>query len=72
MIYSVIYGGERLDRIAAKTMQTEQLGTVEAILKANPGLADVVVDGVVPYGVDLRIPETFVPATTKPYTLAWE
>jgi len=70
--YTVAYGGERLDRIARKTLQTEQQGAVDAILQANPGLAASAFSGVVePYTV-IRIPEDFAPAPSDTFTLAWE
>ena len=72
MIYPVAYGGERLDKIAKATMQTEQRGTVEAILAANPGLAAAMTGLIVPQGTAIVIPENFTPADTGRYTLAWE
>lgn len=71
-VYTVAYGGERLDRIAKKLMRTERLGTVEAILDANPGVADLIVDGLVPAGTALVVPEGFQAARQAAYTLAWE
>ena len=72
MIYTVAYGGERLDRIAKRTMQTELRGTVEAILDANPGLAAALNGLMVAGGTEIRIPEDFVPVDTGDVTLAWE
>jgi len=72
MIYTVNFGGERLDKIARKTMQTEQRGTVEAILAANPRLAEALTGLVVAAGTQLRIPEKFTPADKADVTLAWE
>lgn len=71
MRYTVAYGGERLDKIAKKALQTERLGAVEAILSANPGLATLGSQGVVPAGTMIEIPEW----SAKPqpsFTLAWE
>ncbi|PZU16780.1 MAG: phage tail protein [Shinella sp.] len=71
MAYIVKYGGERLDRLAKKLMRTERLGTVEALLTANPGLATVTVDGLVPEGTVVTVPD-FAPASAATFTLAWE
>lgn len=70
--YTVKLGGERLDRLAKKLMQTEQRGTVEALLLANPGLAALLVGGVVPAGTVIQVPEDFQPAPVQSFTLAWE
>jgi len=70
--YTVAFGGERLDRIARKTLQTEQQRAVEAILSANPGLADLAASGFVPAGTPITIPDSFVPAPTRTHVLAWE
>ena len=70
--YTVSYGGERLDRIARKTLQTEQQGAVDAILQANPGLAAVAFSGVVEADTVIQIPEDFAPAPAETFTLAWE
>lgn len=72
MIYTVNFGGERLDRIAKKTMQTEQRGSVEAILAANPDLAAALQGLAVAAGTKIRIPEAFTPADVGKQTLAWE
>lgn len=70
--YTVKLGGERLDRLAKKLMQTEKRGTVEALLRANPDLAARLVDGVVPAGTVIEVPEAFVPDPVESFTLAWE
>lgn len=72
MIHEVSYGGERLDRIAKKLLQTEQRGAVEALLSANPGLAAVMEAGIVPAGTEIVVPNTFQPADTARLVLAWE
>lgn len=73
MTYTVAYGGERLDRIAKKLLQTENLGTVEALLEANPGLAATMQAGLVPAGTVIRLPAGFTPKSeTASFTLAWE
>ncbi|PVE56290.1 tail protein X [Rhizobium rhizogenes] len=71
MRYTVAYGGERLDKIAKKTLQTERLGAVEAILSANPGLAMLGSQGVVPAGTMIEVPE-WSAKPASPFTLAWE
>lgn len=73
MSYTVAHGGERLDRIAKKLMQTELEGTVEALLDANPGLAGLMQSGVVPAGTVIRLPAEFSPKSAGGrFTLAWE
>lgn len=71
MQYVVPYGGERLDRIAKKVLQTEREGTVEALLTANPGLA-FLASAMVPAGTTITVPEDFAPAGTADFTLPWE
>lgn len=70
--YTVAFSGERLDRIAKKTLQTEHQGAVEALLSANPELADLAASGFVPGGTMITIPITFKPAPTVAQVLAWE
>lgn len=70
--YFVAYGGERLDRIAKKLLQTERQGTVEALLKANPRLADVMQNGVVPQGTAIELPTDFRATPSATFTLPWE
>ncbi|PZP59495.1 tail protein X [Agrobacterium sp. MS2] len=70
--YTVKLGGERLDRLAKKLMQTEKRGTVEALLRTNPDLAARLVDGVVPAGTVIEVPEAFEPDPVESFTLAWE
>jgi phage tail protein X len=73
MTYTVAYGGERLDRIAKKLLQTEKLGTVEALLEANPGLAATMQTGLVSAGTIIRMPAGFTPKSeTASFTLAWK
>lgn len=73
MNYTVAFGGERLDRIAKKTLQTERQGTVEALLDANPGLAASMQAGLVPAGTVIRLPAAFEPKVeAAAFTLAWE
>jgi phage tail protein X len=70
--YEVQFGGERLDRIAKKLLQTERKGAVEALLQANPDLAAAAVEGVVPAGRIITVPASFNPAPAATFTLAWE
>lgn len=73
MTYPVAFGGERIDRIARKLLQTESQGTVEALLEANPGLAGMMTAAMVPADTEIRMPVTFAPKTTaKRFILAWE
>ena len=60
---------ERLDRLAKRLYGTEQGGTVEALLDANPGLAAL--SPFVPGGTTLMVPEV---DTTPPDDLLrpWE
>lgn len=64
------YGGERLDRIAKAIYGTEQGGTVEALLDANPGLAALGV--IVPEGTVLAVPPEVTPPDDGGYVVAWE
>ena len=67
--YTVKPGGERLDRIAKAIYGTEQGGTVEALLDANPGIAALGV--IVPDGMVLAVPPQVV-APDAGYVVAWE
>lgn len=68
--YTVGYGGERLDRIAKKLYGTEQGGTVEALLDANPGLAAL--GPIVPDGAVIFVPPRVATPPSGDYQLAWE
>lgn len=70
--YVIGFNGERLDRIAKKTLQTELQGAVEAILGANPDLGDIAASGFVPGGAVIVIPTTFAPPAKASQVLAWE
>lgn len=74
MTYTVGFGGERLDRIAKRTLGTERHGSVEALLDANPGLAEISMAGaMVPAGTVIIIPDNFSPAAQNAgIVLAWE
>lgn len=73
MTYPVQFGGERIDRIARKLLQTENQGTVEALLEANPGLAGMMTAAMVPADTEIRMPMAFAPKTAaRRFVLAWE
>lgn len=71
-IYTVGFGGERLDKIAKALLQTEKNGAVDALLTANPGLAALAVSGVVPEGTIIQAPAVFDATPSAVFTLAWE
>lgn len=68
--YTVAYGGERLDHIARKLYGTEQGGTVEALLDANPGLAAL--GPIAPEGTIIIVPAKVATPPSGSYQLAWE
>ncbi|OCP17423.1 MULTISPECIES: tail protein X [unclassified Ensifer] len=70
--YSVPFGGERLDRIAKAVLRSERDGAVEALLAVNPGLAEKIVDGFVPAGTIIRIPEAISTEPSPKTVLSWE
>lgn len=72
MSYTVEYGGERLDIIARKMLRTASHGAVEALLEANPGLADLTISGLVPGDTVIQPPAAFVAVSSVPVVLAWE
>ncbi|MBB5046805.1 phage tail protein X [Rhodopseudomonas rhenobacensis] len=53
-LYIVRRDGERLDKIAKAELGTERDGTVESILKLNPGLAAV--GWRLPLGTKIKLP----------------
>lgn len=59
----------RLDVLVAELMGTAALGAVEAVLAANPGLAEI--GPVVPIGREIEVPKMPVPETTG-YPRVWE
>lgn len=65
------YGGQRLDRFARVHLQDEQNGSVEALLKANPELADQVVDGWIPAGTAVLLPTDFAAPAAPKLVLPW-
>ena len=67
--YTVPAGGERLDRIARALYGSERGGTVEALLDANPGIADLPV--ILPAGTVLAVPERVVGGPAG-YVLPWD
>lgn len=55
MTETVKHPSERLDRLAKRIYGTELGGTVEALLNANPGLADYVF--FIPGGLSIKAPD---------------
>jgi phage tail protein X len=70
--FIVPYGGMRLDRIAKAYLQTELLGATEALLEANQGLSDIMVDGTVPEGTAVYPPTVWEQPTTISNVVPWE
>ena len=70
--HTVPYGGERIDRIAKQFLRTERDGATEAMLAANPGLAAVAVDGIVPAGTVVVAPVDWKPVPAAVAVLPWE
>lgn len=64
----VVGKDDRLDRVASEIYGTEQGGTVEALMKANPGLADNALR--VPAGTILAVPE-FVDTSALDVVRPW-
>lgn len=66
--------GERIDRIARATLGTEGSKATEALLAANPGLSEKMVkalDGNIPAGNEIDVPDTFSPPAPAGIVLAW-
>lgn len=61
---------ERLDRIARKLYGSEQGGTVEFLLGANPGLATL--GPFVPRGTKIIVPARPAPAPSAAFTRVWD
>lgn len=61
---------ERIDRIAKALYGTEQGGTVEALLKANPGLAER--GPMIPRDVRIAVPPRPVPKPDPALVRPWE
>lgn len=70
--FIVPYGGLRLDKIAKAYLQTELMGATEALLDANPGLSDIMVDGEVPEGTAVYPPGNWEPETDVSTVVPWE
>lgn len=68
--YTVAWGGERLDRIAKAIYGSEQDGTVEALLDANPGLAAL--GFLIPAGTVVAVPAEVETRPAATYVLGWE
>ena len=66
--FYVAVGGERLDQVAW-TVYGRQLGVVEALLVANPGLAEL--GFVLPEGVAIELPELDVTQNTAQEVSLW-
>nr|WP_280531095.1 tail protein X [Shinella yambaruensis] len=62
----------RIDIIAKRLLQTERFGATEAVLAANPGLATIMVFGLVPEGVAVYPPADWTPTSTASLILPWE
>lgn len=71
-VYTVPYGGLRLDKIANRLFQTERNGSVEALLASNPGLASIIVDGIVPAGTAIKTPKQFTPKINLRPVVPWK
>lgn len=58
---------ERIDRLAKRLYGTEQDGTLEALLNANPGLAELALANgcYLPFGTLVNVPEKPVPEAAK-------
>ena len=68
-VYEVQEETERLDRIAKALYGSEQGGTIEALLNANPGLAAL--GPLIPRGTRIGVPER--PAPPEPsLTRPWD
>lgn len=63
-LYVVQRDGERLDRIAKKQLGSERDGTVESILKLNPGLAAK--GWRLPLGTTIKLPPRPTPGPARP------
>lgn len=70
--FIVPFGGLRLDKIAKAYLQTELLGATEALLIANPGLSDIMIDGTVPEGTAVSPPADWQPESGVSNVLPWE
>lgn len=70
MIYTVTADEERIDRIAKAIYGTEQGGTVEALLAANPGLAALC--PLIPRNTKITVPAKAPPAPSAAYPRPWE
>lgn len=70
--FIVPFGGMRLDRIAKAFLQTELLGATEALLDANPGLSEIMVEGTVPEGTAINAPAAWEPESSISSVVPWE
>lgn len=60
--------GDRLDQIC-HSYYGSLVGTVEAVLEANPGLS--LEPGILPVGLEITLPELETPATTTTPIRVW-
>ena len=65
---------ERIDRLAERLYGTEQGGTVEALLRANPGLAILAArhSGFLPRGTTVAVPPPPAPRPDPALTRPWQ
>lgn len=63
MNYYVTKDGDTLDYIAWKYYGNQNAGTVETLIEANPGLADL--GPVLTHGLTINLPQITMPATTQ-------
>lgn len=68
--YTVSEDFERLDRIAQALFGSERDGAVEALLSANPGLADL--GFILPRGTVIAVPVLPERAVDPAYVRPWE
>lgn len=64
-----LHPSERIDRFARRIYGSEQGGTVEALLDANPGLATVAL--AIPGGTLIEVPD-IDPQEAEPQLRPWE
>ena len=65
---------ERIDRLAKRLYGSEQRGTVELLLAANPGLAALALrrSGYLPRGTVIIVPAAPVSSTNTSLTRPWQ
>lgn len=70
MIDVIAVDEERLDRVAKRLYGTERGGTVELLLAANPGLAEI--GPLLPRGTRIVVPQRPATKPNTAYTRPWE